>query len=350
MIDRRNAWVLGIVTALFTCAGCSAGPLRSDSPAAPPALAQPGTSGGPYLYVGGLKISQYALGSTKPLRTIDLQGPYEVIALATDSSGHLFAEYGNPTSGGVIVVYDALTLAQDYVIPNTAGWGSIALDSKGSLYYCFGDPVLVYPPGHTKQLYEIRSHAHDAHGLAFDPSGDLYTDGGRVVSAFAPDGPNGRMKWMRSFSDGVEDSDKLAFAPNGDLYVADFPDCNPPCGKPSVNVYPPGASKPSLTIKSGIEAPAALAIDSKERLYVADEPLSNRGKVVVYDPGGVRPIRTIKDGVNRPVALDFDPSGNLYVANEDGNSVSVYSPGGAKLLRTITKGIRIAASMTIGSP
>ena len=318
------------------------------APAASNSLPQP-RSAAPYLYVGGSKISEFALGATKPLRTVNVAPPDLVIALALDSFGHLFAEYGNPTSGGVIVVYDARTLARDYVIPNTAGWGSVALDSKGNLYYCYGDPVLVYPPGYTEPLYRIRRNAHDAGKLAFDALGDLYTDGGNRISEFAPTGRDGRMKWVRSFSDGIQHSDALAFGPNGDLYVADFPACNPPCGRSSVSVYPPGASEPSLTITDGIGAPSALAVDSKNRLYVA-EGTYRPGRVAVYAPGGKRPIRRITAGINHPSDLAIDASDNLYVANLNANSVTVYSPGGAKLLYTITKGLEFAEALAIGRP
>lgn len=317
-------------------------------PVASNSLLQP-RAAAPYLYVGGSKISEFALGATKPLRTVNVEAPDLIIALALDSFGHLFAEYGNPTSGGVIVVYDARTLARDYVIPNTAGWGSIALDSKGNLYYCFGDPVWVFPPGYTKPLYEIRRNAHDASHLAFDASGDLYTDGGDRISEFSPSGSDGRMKWVRSFRSGVDSSDALTFGPNGDLYVADYPDCNPPCGRSSVRVYSPGTSMPSLTIKSGIEAPVALGVDSTGLLYVADRPYDS-GRVSVYAPGGTQPIRKVRDGINGPNDLAIDPSDNLYVANLGTNSVTVYSPGGAKLLYTITKGLKFAEALAIGRP
>jgi DNA-binding beta-propeller fold protein YncE len=318
------------------------------APAASNSLAQPRAKA-PYLYVGGSKISEFALGATKPLRTVNVEAPEVVVALALDAFGHLFAEYGTGSSGGVIVVYDARTLAKEYVIPNTAGFGSIALDSKGNLYYCFGDPVWVYPPGYTKPLYKIRHNAHDATKLALDASGELYADGRDRISVFAPNGPDGRMKWERSFHDGVDSSDALTFAPNGDLYVADYPDCNPPCGRSTVRVYPPGASEPSLTIRSGIESPVALAVDSTGLLYVANSRYGS-GWVSVYAPGSAHPTQRIRDGINRPNDLAIDPSDNLYVANANANSVTVYSPGGAKLLYTITKGLKFAEALAIGRP
>lgn len=322
--------------------------MHSSIPVASGALAQREPPEAPRLYVGGLKISEYTLGSTKPLLTVNAQYD-DVIALVTDSFGHLFAEYGNPTSGAFIDVLNARTLTRRGVIPNTAGWGAIAVDSRDNLYYCFGDPVWVYPPGYTQPLYKIKRNARDVNNLAFDASGDLFTDGGDRISEFAPNGPDGRMKWVRSFRDGVHNSDALAFGPNGNLYVADYTLCNPPCGRSFVEVYPPGASQPSLTIEDGIEAPVALAIDSDNMLYVAERPYRGaHPRVEVYAPGGTKPIRTIKGRMDEPHALAVDPSNNLYVANA--NSVNVYSPGGAKLLYKITKGIRFAGALAIGRP
>jgi sugar lactone lactonase YvrE len=356
--NRSAVYLIACVVISFCAAGCNAGATRSATvPAvAPQAASAQAPASGPFLYVGGSRISKYALGSTTPLRTVEVKGPVEVIALATDSFGHLFAEYGNPTSGGVIAVYDARTLAIDYIIPNTAGWGNIALDSKGNLYYCFGDPIFVYPPGKTRAHYKIEHNARQTETLAFDSSGDLYADDRDRISVFAPNGPDGRMEWVRSFSNGVHNADALAFGPNDDLYVANCPRC--PYSHPGkrinyVTVFAPNGSRILRKIFNGVSTPVALAVDSTGRLYVADAAPYHHperpGRVVVYAPGGSEPIATIKDGISGPHALAIDSSDNVYVENAD--SVTVYNPGGTMLLRTITKGIRfVAASMTIGSP
>ncbi|MFY9720522.1 MAG: hypothetical protein WAK16_12855 [Candidatus Cybelea sp.] len=291
--------------------------------------------------MAGFKLSQYALGSSEPLRTV--KGPnFYGISIALDPLGNLSVLFGNG-SGGEILVYRARNLEREYEIFSAPGFGSIAADSKGNIYDVYGGPgIAVYAPGGKYPLYKIRRNARAPFAVAFDPSGDLYSDGVERVSVFSPTGSDGRMKWVRSFRNGVEDSYTLAFGPTGELYVANS------SRWPSVRVYAPGASEPSLTITEGIEAPVKLVLDSKGRLYVACRPLLHPGWVSVYASGGAQPIRKIKDGVDYPSDLAIDPSDNLYVANA--GSVTVYGPGGAPLLRTITKGIKGAASLLIGGP
>ena len=155
-------------------------------------------------------------------------------------------------------------------------------------------------------------------------------------SVFVPTQKPGHMALSRSIRDGVDHPEALAVGPSGELFVANSPDCNPPCGKGSVTVYPPGSSKPMLRITDGVDAPFRLAVDSTGVLYVANTPLVRhihpRGWISVYAPGGIRPMRKITDGVRGPIALALDPSDNLYVANAYDDSVTVYSPGGATLL------------------
>lgn len=76
-------------------------------------------------------------------------------------------------------------------------------------------------------------------------------------------------------------------------------------------------------ISSGLNAPAALAIDASRNLYVA-----NRGNstVSVFSPGGATLLRTITDGISQPRALAFDRQGNLYVGNKGNGTVTVYPP------------------------
>jgi hypothetical protein len=345
---RRRS--LGILTILLCCAACSASALRSTMPA-PPTVAEARLAAekGPFLYVAGYKVSQYALGSSEPLRTV--KGPfYFAISMALDPLGNLSVLFGNG-SGGEILVYQAGDLKREYSPIYPPGFGEIAVDSKGNIYHAYGGPgIPVYPPGYREPLYTIHRNARAPYALAFDPSGDLYSDGVDRVNAYSPTGPDGRMKWVRSFRNGVEDSYALAFGATGDLFVADG---RAGRRKPAeINVYAPGASKPSRTITAGIEAPGKLAVDSNDRLYVACMPIGkigNPGWISVYAPGSTQPIRKIREGINHPYDLAIDPSDNLYVANAGAGSVTVYSPGGAKLMRTITKGIDGAAALVIGS-
>jgi sugar lactone lactonase YvrE len=348
MMDFQRVRLLAVPTILLCCAACSLSSLRSTIPATPSGSFEAAVPAdrGAFLFVAGFKVSQYALGGSDPLRTVRGSSAYAG-SMTLDSLGNLFVLAGSD-SGDEILPYRARDLKREPVI-YTAGGGSIVADSKGNLYVA-GLGILVYPPGYQRPLYQIRRKARISEALAIDPSGDLYSDSVDYISTYAPTGRDGRMKWLRSFRDGVHDSDALAFGPSGELFVANRGDVYERRPHADVAIYAPGATQPSQMITAGIEAPIKLAVDSKGRLYVACEPTEHhRGWVSVYAPGGTQPLRKITNGVDGPSDLAVDPSDNLYVANFGAHSVTVYSPGGAKLLRTIRKGLDEPTTMVIGS-
>jgi hypothetical protein len=188
--------------------------------------------------------------------------------------------------------------------------------------------------------------------LGLDSSGNLYANDGRAISVYAPTKQPGDIKFVRSIRQGIHSPDAFAFGPSDELFVANWPRCNPPCGRASVTVYESGASTPSRRITDGVTAPYRLAVDTTGRLYVANSPfrpLKDHGFISVYAPGGTQPVRLITKGIDNPLSLALDPVGNLYVANER-RSITVYNPGGDRLLRTIPKDTAHAQTLLFGSP
>ena len=97
------------------------------------------------------------------------------------------------------------------------------------------------------------------------------------------------------------------------LYVA-----NAATGINSVSVYALGAAKPKYTITNGVAQPLALAVDSKNRLYVMN---AGNGTITVYAAGRKTPHYAVANGVNGPQALALDSYDDLFVANYSGNTV-----------------------------
>ncbi|HLY02983.1 MAG TPA: hypothetical protein VKR56_10895 [Candidatus Cybelea sp.] len=299
---------------------------------------------GPFLYVGGNKVAMFALGSSKPLHVTKANLYSYGNGLALDLHGHLCVSTGN-LSYQAIYAYDARTLELVGETNKSGYFSALVADRFGYLYASSVFGILVYAPGCTKRVNNLR-HGGDA--LVFDRSGNLYAGLGDAVGVYEPERRRGHMRFVRRIHDGLQNGvSALAIGPSDELFVADE------VGRKGgyVAVYRRGGSMPVKKITNGVETPALLAVDSKGRLYVDNLPYTagRSGWISVYAPGGTQPGRRVR--VENPVALAIDPSDNLYVLNSYRRStVLVYSPGAAQLLRKITDGVSYSAGLLIGSP
>jgi len=356
LISRIGCVLLGLLGA-----GCSSAFLQTEVvPEAPVANVQPNAQGhasGPLLYAGDLfdQISQYRLGSSKPVRSI--QAVTQAYALATDSLGNLFAANGQ-VDYGEVDVYSAENLGLLRRIQYLSSPVSLATDRHNYLYIANDSGILVYAPGGTKLVHVMRRGT--ACALAFDQAGDLYAanGNGRSVGVYGPTKTPGQMKFKDNITDGVKFPYTLTISSSGDLFVANWGrSAHSKSGnrRDSVSVYSLKNLSLERVITDGILRPFALAVDSAGRLYVGNHPLGRRqrpppGWVSVYSAGSTRPLRKITQGIDWPVSLAVDSSDDLYVADQNGNAITVYGSAGAKLVRTITRDVRGPESLLIASP
>jgi hypothetical protein len=316
--------------------------------AARPAAAQAGNSG-QFLYVGGAKLSMYALGSSKPLHSVKVNDYVSSAEVALDLHGHLCMSNGDISYAQLFEV-DARTLKIVREVHGVGAYPALLADRRGYLYASTGGgDIEVYAPGCTHRVNVIRRGVDVVGRMVFDRSGNLYAamQPHYAVSVYAPTKRPGHMRLVRQIRDGLSRPLALAIGPSDDLFVANW---NYSTKDAHITVYRPGGSRPVRITKSIKAPPSALAVDSKGRLYAAipNYPVPS-GWISVYAPGGSQPVRKVR--VYDPVSLAVDPSDNLYVVNlQRQNSVLVYSPGATKLLLKITDGINIASGLVIGSP
>jgi hypothetical protein len=352
----NSCYALSISAAVALLASCGGSRPPIGAPGAMPqtvSLAAHADRGGlgSFLYVGGWKLSMYALGSSSPLRSSKRDLYVTGAVLAFDRHGHL-CEANGDVSAEQFQTYDARTLKLLHVLNGTGTFDSLMTERLGYVY-ASAYRIYVYAPG-CEQVVNVIHSRYGFGALVFDSSGDLYAAGPVSVTVFAPAQKPGHMKFVRRITDGVNHPRALAIGPSGDLFVANEGGKNA-----SVTVYRPGNSAPVRRITNGIRSPWTLAVDSKGRLYVAhtsEHQPGGRSWISVYPPGATRPARKIVDGINSPKSLAIDPSDNVYVMNvydgvsKEHQTVTVYAPGGMKLLQTITKGAYGGQSLIIGSP
>jgi sugar lactone lactonase YvrE len=292
-------------------------------------------------------ISIFAPGAnadTPPIATIRggntrLDGPAPIVIGASGKIYVANAEY--PGSAGSVNVYQAGAQGNVAPIATIRGkktglhWCSgIALDSSDRIYVTNGG-------GASKLAPSITVYPADANGdLA-----PISTIAGRRTGLISPTG--------------------IALDSRGTIYVADAGRSFPSPGR--VEVYPAGSNgnvAPIATISgkaTHLYAPAAIALDSRARIYVANyhaEQIGrgaiqpNQDSITVYaahSRGDVAPIAEISGGdtsLNSPDGLMLDPSGNIYAANTGPwngypGTVTAYPPGSSgnvKPLATIRGG------------
>jgi DNA-binding beta-propeller fold protein YncE len=339
--------IASLVALLLCCAQCAgAGPPNSQSPATLPNAGR--SALGPFLYIAGGKLSQYALGDSNPRHSVDLS--LGASALALDSRGNLFVANGGASEGYIAVyVAQSLELRRSEELTDDT---FLAVGRRGYLYASnCGGGINVFTPGGIKYDYTHYLRRGAVCALAFDRDDELFVVDGNSIAVFAPAQPPGNIKLVRRIRSGINEPRALTFAPTGELFVLNCPRCRSHRGRPYVSVYEPGSSSPARIVSGDISHPAALAVDSKGTLYVASAQLDFKGRdpgwVTVYAPQATKPLRKIVAGIGRPIALALDPSDNLYVANGGEGSVTVYAAGGTTLLQTITKGINVVLTLAI---
>ena len=170
---------------------------------------------------------------------------------------------------------------------------NVALGKDGTLYLVNytqigqASEILEYAPGQMKPSFRI-SLTGGAEGMALDADNNLYVSynapsGGRILK-FAPHSKNGKdLGISLGFAGGLLLDDKQ------NLVVCDQT-------APAVYVFPPGATKPSKTIKSAFVNPYHIAFGEHfKSLYLAD----SAGQVVfVY----AYPSGTIAGTIQRKFA------------------------------------------------
>ena len=73
---------------------------------------------GPFLYVGGFKISMYELGSSRPLHVTNVNPPVYRVAIALDLHGHLCEANGEITYAQLFA-YRAAGVPGGFMTPGT---------------------------------------------------------------------------------------------------------------------------------------------------------------------------------------------------------------------------------------
>jgi hypothetical protein len=199
------------------------------------------------------------------VRTIT-QGIEHPTQLAFDSDGELYVS----NLGGPVTMYAAGGTNKTGSISQITGSTAILLDPSDDVYVancnyrCKHGLVYEFGPEGKPLIRKISNGIRNPYALALDGSGNLFVADANVsnnircyVSAYA----QGSSSPYETITDGVFDAHGVGFDPAGNLYIANYRSMcagNRPSGRGSVTVYPPGQAQPSHKLTRNINRPQSL--------------------------------------------------------------------------------------------
>ncbi len=178
--------------------------------------------------------------------------------------------------------------------------------SNGTMYVADGSHfsianggIAVFPHGELKPSEFLTDNMTTPHGIAQDPSGNLFVvnmlpnDWFQVVE-FPSGSTNSKVLPLKHL-DSTRALEDLKLDSHNDVVVAD-------AWSNLVRFYPPPYKKQSKTLTAGLSFPTALAYGPDGSLFVGNEYINqHNGNVVIFPPGSTKPARTIVNGITAGV-------------------------------------------------
>ena len=342
------AYRVCLLATLALLAACNAGATLTPPalPAARPAAPVQHLYVMSYVYEQGIYV--YSLGNPlNPSLQYVIHPPYAPFAMAVDDKGTLYAllrnVQTNPATQLVYVYPAGSTKASAHFAdcnPSTIAYfgGSIyaAHDANGN---CKAG-IDVFAEGSTKPNTRITQGLGGANLLRIDRFGNVYVYDDTTDSFV--EFPKGQTKPSRSLNVGI--AADLASDSHANVFVSLL---NAVCGgsqKNSIDRYAPGSAVADKSITNGICNPNAMTEDSNDTLYVVNQKDFQTWNVVEYSSGTIFPRRTITKGIGQPDAapgaLAVDSRDDLFVANSMSKSgaygsIEIYKPGSSTPAKSI---------------
>lgn len=224
-------------------------------------MAVSGVGNGPLANFDPGTTTAYSTGFTTPASVVG------------DSSGDLFV--ADPGAGKVFEIAHG-TATRTSIGAGLTTPAAVALDATSNVWVADSS---------SKNIVEIRNTA----------TGGGFTQGGSAVILITPSVFGGTALGQPT---------AMAFGPDGILYITDTPNNRVVSYNPNTGVNGIRAT--------GLNAPAGIAVDSANNLYVANQ---GAGNVLVFSPTGVLTATLTPASIVSPQGVAVDASGSVYISD-----------------------------------
>jgi sugar lactone lactonase YvrE len=237
---------------------------------------------------------------------------------------------------------------------DTGTYTVVTTNSVGTVSSAVGTLVVTEPLAVTSVLVEAQGEfAYNPSGIAVDSAGNVYLPVQNAIEKISPAGvivPLAGSMSTSGTADGTGTAARFLFPgaivvdSSGNVFVADKDNHTirkiTPAGVVTTLAGSPTnyGSVDGVGAAAAIQSPAALAIDARGTLYIADDwdctirTVSPDGMVATL--AGQHETRGYVDGsassalFNAPTGVAIDASGNVYVADAGNNAIRIIDPAG----------------------
>ncbi len=114
-------------------------------------------------------------------------------------------------------------------------------------------------------------------------------------------------------------------------------------GNNTITTYTLDGTPATPTIKTGVNAPTGVTVDSAGKIYVLN---AGSNSITTYNSDGSQTKPTITAGLNGPLSIGVDASGKIYVLNGNTYAVTTYFANGSAATPTIS-GLNQPSAMAV---
>ena len=125
----------------------------------------------------------------------------------------------------------------------------------------------------------------------------------------------------------------------GNIYIADS-------GANSIKKWT-ASTQQTTTLVTGLNAPLGVAVDSSGNVYIADTNTGGTNGAIKEWNASTQQVSTLVSGLNYPVGVAVDRSGNVYFSDSDNNAVKEWAASTQQVSTLVSSGLNFPLGVAV---